>query len=131
MMSEFDIREFYDRYVDAINAHAWDTIGDFMADTVLYHGQTVTRGAGVGNFRTITDAMPDYRVEVRATVYSGDTVGTYSVTRGTPVTDWLGLAPNGKLIEIEEVTVYKIENGRFTQMSNVWDIDALRDQLTR
>ncbi len=130
-MSEFDIRDFYTRYVDAINAHQWDRIGDFMHDTVLYHGQTVTREQGVANFEGITDAMPDYRVELKAVIYSGDTVGTYSITRGTPVKEWLGSAPNGKPIEIEEITVYKIEDGRFTQMSNVWDLDALHEQLSR
>jgi steroid delta-isomerase-like uncharacterized protein len=128
-MSEFDIRGFYQRYVDAINDHAWDTIGDFMADTVLWHGQTVRREDGVANFRSITDAMPDYRVELKAVTVSGDTVGSYAITRGTPESEWLGLAPNGKPIEIEEVTVYKIENGEFTQMSNVWDLDTLRSQL--
>lgn len=128
-MSDFDIREFYNRYVDAINAHRWDRMGEFMDDTVLYHGQTVTREQGVANFESITDAMPDYRVEVRAVLVSGDTVGSYAITRGTPVKEWLGLAPNGKPIEIEEITVYKIENGVFVQMSNVWDIDALRTQL--
>lgn len=128
-MSEFDTREFYQRYVDAINAHQWDTIGDFMHDTVLYHGQTVTREQGIANFASISDAMPDYRVELKAVTFSGNTVGSYSITRGTPVKEWLGHAPNGKPIEIEEVTVYVIEDGKFTQMSNVWDIDTLGKQL--
>jgi steroid delta-isomerase-like uncharacterized protein len=128
-MSEFDIREFYNRYVDALNAHQWDSIGDFMDDTVLYHGQTVKREQAVANFESITDAMPDYRAELKAVTVSGDTVGSYAITRGTPVKEWLGLAPNGKPIEIEEVTVYKVENGKFTQMSNVWDIETLKRQL--
>lgn len=128
-MSEFDIREFYNRYVDALNAHQWDSIGEFMDDTVLYHGQTVKREQAVANFESITDAMPDYRAELKAVTVSGDTVGSYAITRGTPVKEWLGLAPNGKPIEIEEVTVYKVENGKFTQMSNVWDIETLKRQL--
>ncbi len=131
LMSEFDVREFYARYIDAINAHQWDRIGEFMHDTVLYHGQTVMREQGVANFESITDAMPDYRVELRAVTVSGDTLGSYAVTRGTPLKEWLGLTPNGKPIEIEEITVYKIENGRFAQMSNVWDVEALRRQLAQ
>lgn len=128
-MSDDDIRTFYNRYIDVINAHAWDRIGEFMDDTVLYHGQTVTREQGVANFESITDAMPDYRVELRAVVVSGDTLGSYAVTRGTPEKEWLGTAPNGKSIEIEEITVYKIRDGKFIQMSNVWDIGALATQL--
>jgi len=99
-MSEDDIRMFYNRYIDVINAHAWDRMGEFMDHTVLYHGQTVTREQGVANFESITDAMPDYRVELRAVVVSGDTLGSYAVTRGTPEKEWLGTVPNGKPIEI-------------------------------
>lgn len=128
-MSDFDIREFYGRYVDVINAHQWDRIGEFMADEILSHGQIVTREQGVAAFASITDAMPDYQVEVLKLTISGDTVGSHALTRGTPVKEWLGVAPAGKAIEIDEVTVYRISDGRFTQMSNVWDIDALREQL--
>lgn len=129
IMSDFNVREFYGRYVDVINAHQWDRVGDFMADTVLSHGQTVTREQGVAAFASITDAMPDYQVEVKELNISGDTVGSHAITRGTPVKEWLGVAPTGRPIEIDEVTVYKIRDGKFVQMSNVWDIDALTTQL--
>ncbi|MEV4012386.1 ester cyclase [Nonomuraea angiospora] len=129
-MSEFDIQDFYRRYVDVINAHQWDRVGDFMDDTVLYHGETVTREQGVANFESITDAIPDLKVEVVRTVFAGDTIGTHAIHRGTPVREWLGVAPNGKSIEVHEITVYKVRDGKFVQMSNVWDIDALREQLS-
>jgi steroid delta-isomerase-like uncharacterized protein len=129
-MSDFDIREFYGRYVDIINAHDWDQIGDLINDTVLSHGQTVTRQQAVDNFRGITAAMPDYSVELVAVTVAGNTIASHSITRGTPVTEWLGIPANGKPIEINEITVYVIENGKFAQMSNVWDVDALRDQLS-
>jgi predicted ester cyclase len=37
-MSGFGIKEFYGRYVDVINAHQWDRVGEFMADTVVPTG---------------------------------------------------------------------------------------------
>ncbi|CAL9324616.1 ester cyclase [Streptomyces sp. SudanB66_2053] len=129
-MSDFDIREFYGRYVDVINAHQWDRVGEFMDDTVLYHGETVTREQGIANFESITDAIPDLQVELKQVVYSGDTIGTHAVHRGTPVKEWLGVAPNGKSIEVHEITVYKVRNGKFVQMSNVWDVEALKRQLS-
>lgn len=128
-MSDFDIREFYGRYVDAINGHRWDQIGEFMADDILSHGQAVTREQGIAAFASITRAMPDYQVEVLQLTISGDTIGSHAITRGTPIKEWLGVPPTGKAIEINEVTVYKIVDGKFTQMSNVWDIDALKEQL--
>lgn len=127
-MSDFDIREFYGHYVDAINAHDWEHIGEFMADEVVAHGVTVTREQGVAAFASITDAMPDYQVELRHLTIAGDTIGSHAITRGTPVKEWLGVAPSGRAIEIDEVTVYRIRDGRFIQMSNVWDVDALAAQ---
>ena len=128
-MSEFNIREWYGRYVDVINAHQWDRIGEFMADTIVSHGETVTREQGVAAFASITDAMPDYRVELRELTISGDSVGSHAITRGTPVKEWLGVAATGQPIEIDEVTVYKVRDGKFVQMSNVWDVEALKSQL--
>lgn len=127
-MSDFDIREFYGRYVDAINEHRWDQIGEFMADEIVAHGVTVTREQGVAAFASITDAMPDYQVELKHLTISGDTIGSHAITRGTPLKEWLGVAPTGRAIEIDEVTVYRIRDGRFIQMSNVWDVDALAAQ---
>lgn len=129
-MSDFDIREFYTRYVEAINAHRWDLIGDFIDDTVLAHGETYTREQAVANFVSITDAMPDYQEELKVFTVAGDTIGSHSITRGTPVNEWLGIAPDGGPIEIDEITVYRVRNGKFVQMSNVWDVDALRAQLS-
>ncbi|MBL7260106.1 ester cyclase [Paractinoplanes lichenicola] len=130
-MSDFDILDFYRRYVDVINAHQWDRVGEFLDDTVLAHGETVTREQGIANFESITDAIPDLEVEVVRTVVSGDTVGTHAIHRGTPVKEWLGVAPNGKSIEVHEITTYRVRDGKFVQMSNVWDLDALREQLSR
>jgi predicted ester cyclase len=62
-------------------------------------------------------------------VYAGDTIGTHAVHCGTPVQEWLGVAPNGKSIEVHEITTYKVENGKFVQMSNVWDLETLKRQL--
>ncbi|GAA2223646.1 hypothetical protein GCM10010413_16170 [Promicromonospora sukumoe] len=129
-MSEFDIKEFYGRYVDVINSHQWDRVGEFMADTVVAHGVSVTREQGIANFASITDAIPDLTVEVKQTVYAGDTIGTHAVHRGTPVQEWLGVPPNGKPIEVHEITTYKVENGKFVQMSNVWDLETLKRQLS-
>ncbi|MBY8871660.1 ester cyclase [Micromonospora sp. PLK6-60] len=129
-MSEFDIRDFYQRYVDVINAHQWDRVGEFMDETVLFHGQTVTREQGIANFESLTEAILDLRWEVKDLVIAGDIIGTHAILRGTPVKEWLGVAPNGKPIEVHEITVYKVSDGKFVQMSNVWDIEAIRKQLS-
>lgn len=102
-----------------------------MADTVLAHGVPVTREQGIANFASITDAIPDLQVEVKQVVYAGDTIGTHAVHRGTPVREWLGVEPNGRPIEVHEITTYKVQDGKFVQMSNVWDLDTLERQLSR
>ncbi|MBL7256018.1 ester cyclase [Paractinoplanes lichenicola] len=130
IMPNFDVQNFYSRYVEVINAHQWDRVGEFIDDTVLYHGETVTREQAIANFESLTDAILDLRWEVKDLVIGGDIIGTHAILRGTPVKEWLGVAPNGKPIELHEITVYKVRDGKFVQMSNVWDIDSLRNQLS-
>lgn len=130
-MSEFNIREWYDRYVEALNAHEFDRAGEFAADGILSHGQPATRADLVEALKGMVDAVPDLHWEIKKIVVHAETgtVSTYSVNHGTPTKEWLGVAPTGKKVEVDEIAMYKIRDGKFVQMSNVHDVEALKKQL--
>ncbi|MEV1045180.1 ester cyclase [Streptomyces sp. NPDC049916] len=128
-MSDFDIREFYDRYCDMLNAHEFDRMDEFMGDTIISHGQTADRATVIAHLKGITEAVPDMRWEIREVAINGGVLACHSINHGTPVKEWLGVAPNGKKIEIDEFALYVISDGKFQQMSNVHDAVALKKQL--
>ncbi|MGW7294575.1 ester cyclase [Streptomyces xiamenensis] len=128
-MSDFDVREFYDRYCEALNAHEFDRMDEFVSESILSHGEPATRADVVAALKSITDAVPDMRWEIKEVAIHGETLACHSVNHGTPTKEWLGVAPTGAPIEIDEFTLYRIRDGKFVQMSNVHDVEALKKQL--
>jgi hypothetical protein len=59
-----------------------------------------------------------------------DRMAVRVVNTGTPVKEWLGVAPTGASFEIVEYAIYRVGNGRFVQMTNLHDSAEARRQLT-
>ena len=76
-------------------------------------------------FAEFHSAVPDWREEVVALVAEGDTVAGRFKCSGTHWGEFLGEAPTGKRMEVEEVFFLRTEDGEFV------DFWALEDSLGR
>ncbi|WP_197381788.1 ester cyclase [Mycolicibacterium mengxianglii] len=128
-MSDIDLRKFYERYIAALNAHEFDRMDEFISDRVTHHGEAGTRDAVVADLKGIVEAVPDFQWEVRELLVNGDRLAVRAINTGTPVKEWQGVAPNGGRFEIVEYALYQVRDGRFVQMSNLHDAEALTTQL--
>lgn len=128
-MSDFDVRDFYARYMEALNAHEFDRMDEFVHDSIVLHSLPSTRDAVVAQLHSITDAVPDFHWETLDLAINGETVAVRAINTGTPTKEWLGVAPSGKPIRIEEYAIYTIRDGKFLHMSAVHDAEAMRRQL--
>jgi predicted ester cyclase len=70
-------------------------------------------------------AFPDWREEIVELVAEGDTVAGRFRCSGTHLGEFLGKAPTGKRMEVEEVFFLRVEGSRFV------DFWALEDSLGR
>ncbi|WP_197376042.1 ester cyclase [Mycolicibacterium baixiangningiae] len=129
-MSDIDLREFYRRYIEALNAHEFDRMDEFIHDQTIHHGHPGTRDDVIADLNGIVDAVPDFHWEVLELVINGNRLAVRATNTGTSVKEWLGVAPNGKSFEIVEYALYEVRDGRFFQMSNVHDAEDLRKQLS-
>ena len=75
------------------------------------------------------DAVPDLHWEVKELLFDRDRIAVRAVNTGTPVKEWLGVAPSGTSFEITEYAIYKVSNGRFVQMTALHDSSDLLRQL--
>ena len=125
-----DLRTWYMRYAEALNAHEFDRMNEFIADDVLAGGQPAKREDIVNVLKGIADAVPDIRWEVEELLFDRDGIAVRAINTGTPAKEWLGVAPTGKSFEIVEYAIYKVRDGRFIQMTNLHDSSEMRRQLT-
>ncbi len=128
-MSDSNLREFYERYIEALNAHQIDRMDEFISDHIIHSGEPATRDDIVAILNGIIDAVPDFHWELTEFAIDGERAAARLINTGTPVKTWLGVAPANRSFEIVEYALYQIRDGRFVQMSALHDAETLKSQL--
>ena len=111
-------KEMVRRLVEAINAGE-ETVA---VDELFTPGVTRRVKRLFAEFRS---AFPDWREEIVELVAEGETVAGRFRCSGTHLGEFLGEAPTGRRMEVEEVFFLRAEEGRFV------DFWALEDSLNR
>jgi predicted ester cyclase len=129
-VTDNDLRGWYMRYAEALNAHEFDGMDEFINDEVLLGGVPGTRDDVVNALKGIVDAVPDIRWEVDELLIDRDGIAVRAINTGTPAREWLGVPPSGASFKIVEYAIYKVKDGRFVQMTNLHDSAEMQRQLT-
>jgi predicted ester cyclase len=106
------------RMVEAINAGDED-----VAVEELFAPRAARRVKRL--FAEFRSAFPDWREEIVELVAEGDTVAGRFRCSGTHLGEFLGEAPTGRRMEVEEVFFLRVEDGKFV------DFWGLEDSLGR
>ncbi len=129
-MTDHALKDWYLRYVAALNAHEFDGMDEFIADEVMLNGEPGTRDDVIAVQREDIDAVPDLHWEVEELLFDRDRIAVRAINTGTPVKEWLGVAASGVSFEIVEYAIYRVADGRFVQMTALHDSADLLAQLT-
>ena len=74
-------------------------------------------------------AFPDWAEEIRQIVAEGDFVSTHFTSSGTNEGSFLGNPPTGKRIHINEMTIYRIVDGRIAEQWLIPDLLSFNQQF--
>jgi predicted ester cyclase len=111
-------KEMVRHMVEAINAGTEDTVLD-----ELFAPRAARRVKRL--FAEFRSAFPDWHEEIVELVAEGNTVAGRFKCSGIHQGEFLGEAPTGKRMEVEEVFFLRAENGKFV------DFWALEDSMGR
>jgi predicted ester cyclase len=128
-MTDFDIRDFYLSYIDALNTRAFDQMHRFVADEIAFGTQIYPRDGVAGSLAAIIDAVPDFHWEVQEILVDGDRLAVRLLNSGTPAKEWNGIAPTGRSFQVAEHAIYRVADGRFVEMMNLHDSAEVARQL--
>lgn len=128
-MTHAELREFYEHYIAALNAHEFHRLDEFVADQLTHFGDAVTRDQVRAALTAQVDAVPDLKWRLDDLKVSGNEVAARLTNTGTPVKEWLGVAPTGTSFEVTEYALYRVRDGRFINMTNLQDTETARQQL--
>jgi steroid delta-isomerase-like uncharacterized protein len=121
-----DLEDLYRRYNAVCNAHDFDRLGDFVAESLLVNGERQTRGGYAAGLRQVVHAFPDYRWDLRHLLIDGDWIAAHFADTGTHRDSAFGVPATGRVVRTQEFAFYRIETGKIAE---VWvtadDLDLL------
>jgi len=122
-----------------MNAQVWneanlDAIDElFSHDFVLHFLPDGTETRGIEGLREHVRehraAFPDWSEHIERMIAEGDLVVIHYVSSGTNEGRWQGEAPTGRKIRINEVSIFRIEEGRIAEQWLLPDISGMQRQL--
>ena len=127
------------RLVGQMNAEVWnkanlDIIDKlYMPDFVLHFLPDGSELRGIDSLREHVrkhrEAFPDWSEEIRRIVAERDLIVIHYVSTGTNQGRWFSNPPTGRRIQINEVSIFRIEEGRIAEQWLLPDIFSMQQQL--
>jgi len=120
-------------FVAAWNERDFDRFDELMADdaTLAVSGMTVS--CSPRDTRAIaeqwTAAFSDWRFDLLALIAEGDHVVAHMPYHGTFTNPLFGISPTGRAAEVDEMVVFRIDNGKIAQAWEVYDEAGMWRQL--
>ena len=117
------------------DAEAWAA---FYAPACTNHGRPVGRAGMLAVFKSLLQAFPDFHFEERSLVAEGDAVAAELIMSGThtgapdlPVLGGLltGVPPTGRRVSVENIHIYRFQDGVIADHRAVRDDLGLMQQL--
>lgn len=118
--------------VEALNRRQLDTVDEIVSDDVVIRGTEGDlrgRDALKADTRKYLEAFPDLSVAVEDLIAEGDRVVARTTVRGTQTGELEGIPPTGRAVEVADVDIYRIADGKIVEIWYQFDRFATMQQL--
>ena len=121
--------ERYLAYIDRLNRRDWNGLRDFVADDVIYNGESIGFEAYRGMLATNCNDIPDLQFVIGMVVADGAHLASRLLFDCTPVGFFMGLPVNGRRVTFSENVFYRFDRARIAEVWSVVDKAAIEAQL--
>jgi steroid delta-isomerase-like uncharacterized protein len=125
--------------VRRMNEEVWnkgnlDIINELYAPNFVWHflptgSKTIGLDSLREHIRTHREAFPDWKEKIKLIVAERDLVVIHFVSTGTNEGSFLGNPPTGKSIQINEISIFRILDGKIAEQWLIPDLLSLNQQL--
>ncbi len=126
----------YARYNDDVwNSHNPDALAKYFAPDARVHSMTPGNVAGAGldylkvRAQSLLNAFPDIRFVIEDVIQQDDRVAARVTLEGTHRSDFAGIPATGKRMKVYDFAMYRVVEGKITDVWSLIDMQALRNQL--
>jgi steroid delta-isomerase-like uncharacterized protein len=128
-------RRIGERYFEEVwNQGKLEVLDELLSPDYVNHTPSAANPPpGPNGLQSIVAAIrrgfPDLRFEVKDMVVTAHAIAIRAVMRGTHLGDLFGIAPTGRKVEVNQINIERIENGRIVEHWRVTDELAMQRQL--
>src|SRR6478609_7908686 len=122
-------RSLYVSYLQYCNKHDLDGMASFYKSTMRVNDVPMDRAAVAAQFAPLFSAFPDWHWEIRNLVVEGDCIAVHFTVAGTHRGALQGIEATGRRVSISELTFYRLEDGKFAEVWDHTDMDAVMRQI--
>jgi predicted ester cyclase len=129
MAQRNEYRSLYLSYLECCNEHDFDRMASFYTSTIKVNDVLMDPAAVTAQFAPLISAFPDWHWEMRHLVVDGDYLALHFTVTGTHRGAFQGIEPTGRQVTVSEFTLYRVEDGKFAEVWDLTDVDALIKQI--
>jgi predicted ester cyclase len=120
----------YRQYNATCNAHAFDRLGEFVADDLEVNGEPRTLADYAAGLEAVIRAFPDYTWQLHRLLVDPPWVSAHFFDSGTHRGAWHGIPATGRRVHTQEFALYRWSDGRIVEVwvtaDNLGALDQLR-----
>jgi steroid delta-isomerase-like uncharacterized protein len=124
-------RSLYLSYLEYCNEHDLDGMASFYTSTIKVNDLPMDPAAVSAQFEPLFSAFPDWHWEIRNLVVDGDHIAVHFTVTGTHRAAFQGIEATGRRVTSSEFTFYRLEDGKFAEVWDLADMDAVMRQIGR
>jgi steroid delta-isomerase-like uncharacterized protein len=122
-------RSLYLSYLEYCNEHDLDGMTSFYTSTIKVNDLPMDPAAVSAQFAPLLSAFPDWHWEIRNLVVDGDHIAVHFTVTGTHRAAFQGIEATGRRVTTSEFTFYRLEDGKFAEVWDLADMDAVMSQI--
>jgi len=121
-------------YEEVWNKHKPELIPEIIAPSHALHDPNAA-GSSIGpeayqrQYSALVNAFPDLRFSIEDVISEGDKVVVSWTISGTHKGEFMGVAPTGKKVSVDGVTINHLGNGKIMDSYVNWDALGLLRQI--
>jgi predicted ester cyclase len=124
-----EYRSLYLSYLKYCNEHNLDGMASFYTSTIKVNDVPMDPAAVSAQFAPLISAFPDWHWEMRHIVVDGDFIALHFTVTGTHRGTFQGIEATVRRVSISEFTLYHVEDGKFAEVWDLVDMDAVMRQI--
>jgi steroid delta-isomerase-like uncharacterized protein len=129
-----DFKDFAEEYAAAWSTQDIDAILSFFTKDCVYEdmalGAVNTGKQQLGAFlRATFAAIPDFRIELKAILSSGDRAASEWIMSGTQTGAFPGIPATGKRFSVRGASMMELYQGKIRRNADYWSLATLLQQV--